>query len=429
MKISGFMKKFDAYNFKEIKLKNNLRIYYSHLPYATRTVFYSAMNVGSLDGSRGMAHILEHLLIEKTEKFDNAASFDMYLENNGGSRMDLFTNYYFTSLGISINSNNFDKALTGIEQLFFKTKLTEQNLESQKKVILEEIYDKFPSQKVIQNYEENSRHIFDVQKYNFLYNLKHPYVSLGSPDDIKNMSLEALCDFYKKYYTINNFCIFVGTDKSEKEVVKHIKNIFEKYSPRKIPKSTKKQLEKVVYKNKIYEKQDVELFERKHKVSHLDFDFTFLIKGNSDDPNFVISKSCLYEKFFELVRTKNNLAYAPYVSLDQNKWYINISLGLQTSSKDIELCKQLIYQAIDETILDKDLFERIKNRQLQITAYNEAVPQIVYNAMHDKLISNHFETLDRYKKFVKKYSFKKMQNILKELKEEGSMGVIYGTAD
>jgi predicted Zn-dependent peptidase len=127
------MLKNDPYNFKKVTLENGLTIFFSHIPYATKTVVYTAMSVGALHGKRGCSHFLEHFLIDETEKFKSPKEFDNYLESFGGRRLDLFTNYYKTAFGYSINSKFFKEGLVLAEELFFKPKLTDKNFEREKK--------------------------------------------------------------------------------------------------------------------------------------------------------------------------------------------------------------------------------------------------------------------------------------------------------
>lgn len=228
------VKKYDAYEFKEYKLKNGLRVFYSHMPYATRTVFYSAMDVGSLDGKRGVSHFLEHNLIKKTKKFSTANEFDDFLHDAGGSRIDLFTNYYFTCLGISINSKNFRRALVATDQLFFNPIFNDENFTKEKKVIIEEIHEEIPRKKIIENYEEFYKLILNSkEEYSFLHRLRDPLVTLGNVEEIENLTIEDIINHWKSYYSINNLSIFVGSDLKWKKISKEVKKIFGKYVPNK----------------------------------------------------------------------------------------------------------------------------------------------------------------------------------------------------
>jgi predicted Zn-dependent peptidase len=163
------MSKVDPYKFKKIVLENGLSIFYSHIPYATKTVFYSAMHVGAFEGLRGASHFLEHYLIEQTEKFKDHKEFDIFLENFGGKQLDLFTNYYKTCLGISINHKYTDKALIAIDQLFFKSTFSPENFEREKKVISEEIKARIPRKKIVENYENFSEEMYDIKKDSFYF--------------------------------------------------------------------------------------------------------------------------------------------------------------------------------------------------------------------------------------------------------------------
>jgi predicted Zn-dependent peptidase len=418
------MSKTDPYNFKKIVLPNGLTVFFSHIPYATKTVIYSAMAVGSFEGLRGASHFLEHYLIEQTEQFKDHKEFDIFLENFGGRQLDLFTNCYKTCLGISINSKYLEKALIATDELFFKSTFNAENFEREKKVILEEIKARIPRKKIVENYEKFSDEIFDIEKENFLYKSNHPYVTIGSPEEIEKMSLEDLKNHFDKYYAINNFTIFIGSNLKEKEVLKNVKNIFSKYKPKKIKKEKYKVGKFLNFKIKEKERTDEEVYERKMDNSNIEL---FCVMGDENGRETNFAKEVIQEKLFDIVRTENGLSYNPYVRSHISKWDLQFYIGFDTTCKDFEKCKTLLFRAIDEGMKDKDLFARLKKRQLLRLNYNESVTDIVSNAMYDYFSYGKIKSLKDETKEIENTTFPKVKKVLENIKNNSYLEILKST--
>jgi predicted Zn-dependent peptidase len=422
------MSKIDPYKFKKIVLENGLTIFYSKIPYATKTVIYSAMGVGAIHGKRGCSHFLEHFLIEETEKFKNPKEVDIFLENNGGKQLDLFTNYYKTVFALQINSKFFSEGLVPIEELFFKPKLTEKNFEREKKVILEEINTRIPRKKIVEHYDKRIKMLYDIEKYPFEYKLFHPYVTIGSPEEIQNLSLNDIKNHYEKFYASNNLSLFIGTDLSEKEVVNKVKKVFGKYKSKKIifpknkiNKNQKPKVDKLIW-------TDEEVYERKINNSSVEISTTFV--GNFKRV-YGFAKELLQEILFNLVREQNGLSYNPYAKVEPNKWITSLDVGFETGDKNyienINKPKEIIFEAIEKAIKSKDIFERIKRNELRTLSYNESVITIVYTAMYDYFVYGKVNNLTDDKKEIEKVEFKDVVKILKKLKNDFLFEIVKST--
>ncbi len=414
----------DPFDFVKFKLKNGLTIFYSHIPYATKTVVYAAMYTGALDGKRGCSHFLEHLLPEETQLFSGIKDLDIFLENYGGDRIDFYTNYYATTLGISICEKYFNKSLEVIDQVFFQTKLG-KNFEREKKVILEEINSAYPRQHIIDHYEKKMRKLVDINIYDFEYRIFHPYVTTGSPEEVRALSLNDLQSHYNQFYAPNNMTLFIGGNLEETQVKSSVQKIFGGYSKKIISKNIAQaqDKQKVLVKELLWD--DVEVYERSSLNTSVEFSYSF--KGHETWIHR-LTRDLLYRILFEFVREKGGLSYNPYVSLNSNKFVGEFNIGFESSHAiNAESIKPLLNQVFQKAHKSHKLFDQIKKNLLLRYSYNESTKSIVKSALSDFYYLGKIKTMAMEKKDIKAVCFEDVCSMIKEIKKEGFLEIIRST--
>jgi predicted Zn-dependent peptidase len=85
-------------------------------------------------GSTGVAHLLEHLMFEGTPRYPH---FDTLIQKAGGAS-NAFTSQDFTCYYESLPDENLEVALTLEADRMLNAALTDEKIEIQKKVVLEE---------------------------------------------------------------------------------------------------------------------------------------------------------------------------------------------------------------------------------------------------------------------------------------------------
>ena len=207
-------------DFKEFVLSNGLRIVMSRVPEIPMVALNTTFKVGSKDEEEdktGLAHFIEHLMFEGS-KFLKNGEFDEILNRNGGES-NAFTTWDSTSYYIVIPSNKLETALWLDSNRFFDISLTEKSFVKQKDVIFEEklqVYDNTPygSLEV-----ESSRRLFSKSGY------KSPII--GDMEHIKNMRLEDVFAFFKKYYIPNNSVLSIVGDIDYYETEKLVRKYYD----------------------------------------------------------------------------------------------------------------------------------------------------------------------------------------------------------
>ncbi|MBL7127707.1 MAG: insulinase family protein [Ignavibacteria bacterium] len=207
-------------DFKEIELSNGLKVIMSRVSEIPMVALNTTFKVGSKDEEEdktGLAHFIEHLMFEGS-KFLKSGEFDEILNRNGGES-NAYTTWDSTSYYIVIPSNKLETALWLDSNRFFDISLTEKSFVKQKDVIFEEklqVYDNTPygSLEV-----ESSRRLFSKSGY------KSPII--GDMEHIKNMRLEDVFAFFKKYYIPNNAVLSIVGDIDYYETEKLVRKYYD----------------------------------------------------------------------------------------------------------------------------------------------------------------------------------------------------------
>ena len=193
---------FDA---KEFYLKNCLRVIVipNHkAPIVTQMLWYK---VGSADenlGEGGMAHLLEHLMFRGTKKVGRE-EYNKVIQVNGING-NAFTSKDFTVYYQSMDISRLELAMFLEADRMHNLNLTKENFELERDIVFQErkqMVDNNPSSP----FSENLRVLMWGQ---------HPYARpvTGQPEEIKQLQLEKLEEFYRQYYTPNNAILVLAGD-------------------------------------------------------------------------------------------------------------------------------------------------------------------------------------------------------------------------
>jgi len=183
--------------YKHTKLSNDLRVITVYDANTETTCVSLSVNAGSFDESDmtcGIAHLLEHMLFMGTNKYNEAAFFQKYINSNNGSynayTTDDITTYYF-----SIATSYAETAIDIFSQFFTSPIFSEE-------VLLKELDT------------VNSEYVKDIEEdsWKFLHMLKeissksHPFsrFSAGSIKALKGKNLRNnIKKFFDDYYSSN----------------------------------------------------------------------------------------------------------------------------------------------------------------------------------------------------------------------------------
>lgn len=193
-------------------LSNGLRIVHHHDTTTQMVAVNLLYNVGARDEApeqTGYAHLLEHLMFEGSV---NVPDYDTHVQLAGGEN-NAWTNNDFTNYYITLPKNNVETAFWLESDRMLGLALTEQSVEVQKGVVIEEF-----KQRHLNRPYGDVQHLIRPMAYKV-----HPYrwPTIGiCPEHIDQATLKSVIDFYHIHYTPNNAILSVVGNICFEEVVR-----------------------------------------------------------------------------------------------------------------------------------------------------------------------------------------------------------------
>tara|TARA_Y100000590_G_C15717635_1_gene1012406 strand:- start:246 stop:1559 length:1314 start_codon:yes stop_codon:yes gene_type:complete len=226
-----FFSKFAFAEFKpeQYVLENGLKIVVienNRVPAVAHSIWYKVGSADEPNGKSGIAHFLEHLLFKGTEKL-KPGEFSKIVSINGGKE-NAFTSKNYTGYFQLIHKSKLELIMSLEADRMKNIKLIEKEFENEKTVVLEERYSRV----------DNNPSALLSEQMNAALFMNHPYRKpiIGWEHEIKNLNLDDVMNFYKKYYAPNNAVIVICGDVKLDEVVKIAKKYFGAIKSSKIEK-------------------------------------------------------------------------------------------------------------------------------------------------------------------------------------------------
>jgi len=220
---------------KSFQLENGLKIYLyeKHTLPITHLVF--AVNLGSKDETEetnGLVHILEHYILFRGSEFRDRVKISQDIRRHG-AYYNAHTGHDLALFEISLPSEYTEFALKHQKDVMFNLKLTQEELDEEKQVILEEL-SQIEDDPVKQATSLAYQNLFGA----------HPYSRpiYGTRETIEAATVEQMEIFCKNFIVPSNCSLALVGDFSIEKMEETIKNIFgevvkKPFTPREIKKS------------------------------------------------------------------------------------------------------------------------------------------------------------------------------------------------
>ena len=174
---------------------------------------------------KGMAHFLEHMLFNGTEKY-KYGEIDRIIESLGGN-INAGTSKDYTYYHVEIAYPYWKQALEVLYQLTMKATLDPEMIEKEKEIVIEELRRGKDNPTTVL-WEEFEKLVYKVSPYRF------PII--GFEETIRKFTREKLLKFYKSFYQPRNMAVVVVGKVDPKEVEEEVLNTFGKEEGRPVPK-------------------------------------------------------------------------------------------------------------------------------------------------------------------------------------------------
>ena len=190
----------DDYQYRLLTLDNQMEVLLISDPETPKAAAALAVMVGSGDnppGRAGLAHFLEHMLFLGTDKYPDAAEYEEFITEHGGSR-NAYTSLELTNYFFDVNAPHLPEALDRFAQFFIAPRFDDQYVDREKNAVEAEYQ---------MGLKSDPRRGLDVLQE--VMNQDHPFsqFTVGSLDTLEDRPgstvRNELLAFYDKYYSAN----------------------------------------------------------------------------------------------------------------------------------------------------------------------------------------------------------------------------------
>ncbi len=330
------------------------RFFLKHIPYIFSVnigVWIPGGSVCDPRGKEGVAHLTEHLIFKGTETRTNREIFTA-IESKGG-KINASTSEELTYVQVTVLPEYLSEALDILSDILNNATFEPENIEKEKKVVIEEIA-------LLEDTPEEL--VFDL--FNYFVWERNPLGKpiLGTADSVSKVSRNDLLRFYKKWYCSGEIIIVVVGNIDENYLMKEAEKYFGNYE------ATSNISKKKIYGPKFKAGAKCLLKD----VSQVHFSFGFPAPGVIDNRkyNYVAfvavnilaggSNSYLYYK----IREQEGLAYNIYSNYEQFGKVGYIQVGGSVSPDNFLLLLELASEelkTLKNEFLPIEVLEKYKN--------------------------------------------------------------------
>ncbi len=196
----------DERQYRYITLDNGLRALLISDEKSEKSAASLDVYVGSAQNPReraGLAHFLEHMLFLGTDKYPDAAEYEEFVTEHGGSR-NAYTGFEHTNYFFDIDQEHLAPSLDRFAQFFISPRFDEQYVGREVNAVEAEYQ---------MGIKTDGRRTLDVMRE--IVNQEHPFsiLGVGTAETLASVEQNAvrddLLEFYQRYYSANLMTLVV----------------------------------------------------------------------------------------------------------------------------------------------------------------------------------------------------------------------------
>lgn len=203
----------------EFQLQNGMKVIVKEdhrAPTAVQMVWYKVGSVDEINGTTGVAHVLEHMMFKGTAKHE-AGEFSRLVAELGG-RENAFTNSDYTAYFQQIGNANLETVMALEADRMQHLQFDDEEFAKEIRVVMEERRWRTDDQPQGLMNEALHAAAFIAHPYH------HPVV--GWMDDLQHMTVDDVRAWYARWYAPNNATLIVSGDVSAIHVAAMAKKYF-----------------------------------------------------------------------------------------------------------------------------------------------------------------------------------------------------------
>ena len=205
-------------------------------PVVVSQIWYKAGSIDELNGTTGVAHVLEHMMFQGTKNISNG-EFSKQIAAVGG-RDNAFTGRDYTCYFQQLHKSKLALAMKLEADRMRNLKLTNEDFAKEIKVVMEERRLR----------TDDQPHALLFEKMVSVAYQSHPYRRpiVGWMNDLENMRVSDAQEWYDRWYAPNNAVLVVVGDVDSKEVYSLAQKYYGKIKARPITSLTLRKPQKEV---------------------------------------------------------------------------------------------------------------------------------------------------------------------------------------
>ena len=296
----------------------------------------------------GTAHFLEHMIFKGSNKI-MPGEFDYKIESLGGLS-NASTGYDDVHYHVLVPQTNFSESLALLTNIVVSPNFDPDEFIKEKGVVIDEIK---------QQNDQPEERLFNYFLKRVWLNHYYSNSILGTEDSIKNLGINDLKKFHKKYYNIKNICIAIAGNLS-----REIYKIFEQSDLSGINKN--QVCISPNYKN-LKNKTSLKIRKGRELINFDNLEFSRIFMAwfipNFNDQKYIIGLEILASilsvgrnsRLIKFLKEDNNLVESLYVDVNAGELGGLFIMEASCESKDTFLVEKQINRIIDEVLNFKDL--------------------------------------------------------------------------
>lgn len=218
----------------EFRLANGLKLIVKEdhrAPTVVNMVWYRAGSIDELNGTTGVAHVLEHMMFKGTKKL-KPGEFSKRVAELGG-RDNAFTSKDYTAYHQQVERSRLERVMALEADRMQNLTMDPAEFSKEIRVVMEERRLRTEDKPLSLLREALFATAFVASPY------RHPVV--GWMDDLQNMTAADALAWYQRWYAPNNAVVVIAGDVDPQQVLKLAEKYFGAIPPKTLPKTKPQQ--------------------------------------------------------------------------------------------------------------------------------------------------------------------------------------------
>ena len=354
---------------------------------------------------KGVAHLFEHLLFKGTKtRTDEQISSE--IEKRGGI-INAFTAQEVTTYWFKLPSEHLEVGMDLIHDILKNPIFDKEKIESEKKVVLEEI-------KIY--HDDPERRVYDLTE-SALYEKPFGEGITGSEKTVKSLTREKIVEIFKEKYSPENFIAVVVGNADIEKICNRLENDFKPLKKKYAPIAIKQKNQDIIEEREGINQAKIVL------AMHAPLDSK---KQDTLELLNIYLASGMSSKLSIEIRERRGLAYTVYGRIEREKNYSYYSIFAGTTKEDIKKVKELIIQGFKD--IKKMTEQDIKESKERLIGLRKIASEESINVMHalifQEISTNKAEDYYKYEDKINEVKLEDVKALAKQLIKNYSIAIV-----